>query len=63
MVLHGHVKHYKCKTIFKMWFLLGEGGFHNVFYDRPTKWPLPKKNLRNMHPQLINMELQKGIVI
>jgi hypothetical protein len=25
--------------------------------------PLQKKNLQNMQPQLINMELQEGIVI
>jgi hypothetical protein len=29
-----------------MWFLLGEGGFHNVFGDRPTKWLIAKKTIK-----------------
>jgi hypothetical protein len=47
-----------------MWFLLGDGRLHNVFSDRPTKWPIAKKEShQNMHPQLIDMDLQKGMVI
>jgi hypothetical protein len=26
-----------------MWFLLEEGRFHNVFQDKPAKWPIAKK--------------------
>jgi len=43
-----------------MWFLLGEGGFHNVFGDRPTKWPAAtKKTIKTFvlwdAPQLIKL--------
>ncbi len=33
----------KCKNKF----LVGEGGFHNVFGDRPTKWPIAKNKNKN----------------
>ncbi len=46
-----------------MWFLLGEEGFHNVFGDRPTKWPIAKNAHQQVHPQLINRDLQEGIVV
>jgi hypothetical protein len=36
--LHGHVK--QCNFFL---LLLKEWGFHNVFGDRPTKWPIAKK--------------------
>jgi hypothetical protein len=36
-----------------MWFLLEEGGFHNVFYDA-NQMAHCKKRIQNMHPQLIN---------
>jgi predicted metal-binding transcription factor (methanogenesis marker protein 9) len=38
---------------------LGKGGFHNVFGDKPTKWSITK----NMHLQIINMDLQESMVI
>ncbi len=34
-----------------------------VFGDTPTKWPIEKKNHQNIHPQPINMDLQKGTII
>jgi hypothetical protein len=37
MNLYGRVKQYYFLKL-----LLGEGGFHNVFSDRPTKWPIAK---------------------
>jgi hypothetical protein len=46
-----------------MWLLFGAGGFHNIFDDRPTKQPISKNNHQNMHPQLINMDLQKDVII
>jgi len=45
MILHGYVK--QCK---KLWFLLKEGRFHNVFEDKPAKRPIAKKNHENIHP-------------
>jgi hypothetical protein len=41
-----------------MWFLLKEANF----IGRPNA-PLPKKTHQNMHLQLINMNLQEGMVI
>jgi hypothetical protein len=49
MVLHNYV----------FW----QKGFHDVFGDKPIKWPIAKKTHQNMHPQLINMNLQEGVVI
>jgi len=49
--------------MWKIWFLFGEGRFHNIFDDGPTKRPITKKNCQNMHPQLINMDLQKDVII
>jgi len=46
-----------------MWFLLEVGRFHNVFEDKPTTWPIAKKHHQNIHPQLIHMTSQKGLVI
>jgi hypothetical protein len=46
-----------------MLFLLEEGRFHNAFADKPAKWPIAKKNHQNIHPQLIHMTLQEGLVI
>jgi hypothetical protein len=49
-----------------MWFLLPEEGrFHNVNDPLPkkTKQNKNKKNHQNIHPQLINMTLQEGLVI
>jgi hypothetical protein len=47
-----------------MCFLLEMGKFHNVFEHKPAKWPIvQKKNHQNMHPQLIHMTLQNGLVI
>jgi hypothetical protein len=47
-----------------MWILLEEGRFHNVFADKPDKWPIAKKkNHQNIHPQLIHMPLQEGLAI
>jgi hypothetical protein len=51
-----------------MRFLLEEGRIHNVFDDRPAKWPIAikkikLKNYQNIHPQLIHMTLQEGMVI
>jgi hypothetical protein len=44
--------------------LLEEGKFHDVFEDKLTKWPIAKKKHRqNIHPQLIHMTLQEGLVI
>jgi len=45
-----------------MWLLLEEGRFHNVFYDKPIKWPIAKKN-SSKYSQLIHMILQEGNVI
>jgi hypothetical protein len=60
MVLHDCVKQNKKYDFY----LKGGGGggrFHNG--DRPTKWPITKnKTHQNMHPQLINMDLQEGMV-
>jgi hypothetical protein len=48
----------------KMWFLLQEGRIHNVFEDKPAKWPIEKlKNHQNIHLQLIHMTLQERLVI
>jgi hypothetical protein len=42
---------------------LGSGDFI-VLDDKPAKWPIAKKKTyQNIHPQLINMALQKGMVI
>jgi hypothetical protein len=49
MVLHNYV----------FW----QKGFHDLFGDKPIKWPIAKKTHQNMHPQLINMNLQEGVVI
>jgi hypothetical protein len=49
-----------------MWFLLEEGRFHNVFVDKPPKWPIEKKkkkNYQNIHPQLIHMTLQESMIM
>jgi hypothetical protein len=49
-----------------MWFLLEEGRFHNVFENKPNKMAhckKKKKNHQNIHPQLIHMTLQEGLVI
>jgi hypothetical protein len=46
--------------------LLEEGRFHNVSDDKLAKWPIAakkKKNHQNIHPQLIHMTLQEGLVI
>jgi hypothetical protein len=43
MILHGYVKQCKYKTILKIWFLLEDGRIHNVFDDKPAKWPIVKK--------------------
>jgi hypothetical protein len=46
-----------------MWFLL-KGRIHNVFQDKPAKWPIEKKKThQNIHPQLIHITLQEGPVI
>jgi pentatricopeptide repeat protein len=66
MILHGYVKQCKYKKIWKIWFLLEDGKIHNVFDDKPTKWPIVRKikiKVYNVHPQLIHMALQEGIVI
>jgi hypothetical protein len=34
MILHDYVKQCKYITMLKMWFLLEEERFHNVFYDK-----------------------------
>jgi len=41
-----------------MWFLLEEGGFHNVL-DEANQMAHYKKKSENMHPQLINKTLFK----
>jgi len=46
-----------------MWFLLEERRFHNVFDDKPAKWPIAKKNYQDIHPQLNHMTLQESMVI
>jgi len=47
-----------------MWFLLGGGwGFYNVFGDRPTKWPIEKTKSKHAPRQIINKDLQEGMVI
>jgi hypothetical protein len=51
MILHGYVRKCKYKKLYKMWFLLEEGRFYNVFDDKPSKWPIAKKkNYQNIHP-------------
>ncbi len=60
------IKQCKYITMWKMWFLLEEGRFHNVFEDKPAKWPIAKKkkkNHQNIQPQLIHMTLQEGLII
>ncbi len=42
MILHGYVKQCKYVTMYKMWILLEEARFHNVFEDKPAKWPIAK---------------------
>ncbi len=37
--------------------------FHNFLVIDQSNGPLPKKNHQNMHPQLINMDLQEGMVV
>jgi hypothetical protein len=64
MILYVLMKECKCKTIvIKSDFYLGGGGFHNVFVIDKPNGPLQKKNHQNMHSQLINMDLQEGMVI
>jgi hypothetical protein len=46
-----------------MLFLLEEGRFHNVFDDKPAKWPIAKKLKNNIHLQLLYMTLQGGMII
>jgi hypothetical protein len=46
-----------------MLFLLEGGRFHNVFDDKPAKWPIAKKENQNIHLQLIYMTLQEGMII
>jgi hypothetical protein len=46
-----------------MWFLLEEGRFHNVFDDKPAEWLIAKNKNQNIHPQLIHITLQEGMVI
>jgi hypothetical protein len=38
-------------------------GFHKVFVIDQPNGPLQKKTHQNMHPQLINMDLQEGMAI
>jgi hypothetical protein len=46
-----------------MCFLLEEERFHNIFEDKLAKWPIAKKKThQNIHPQLIHMTLQEGLV-
>jgi hypothetical protein len=34
------------------------------FEDKPAKWPIAqKKTHQNIHPQLIHMTLQEGLII
>jgi hypothetical protein len=43
-----------------------KGGFHRVFDDRPIKWPIAKKiknPIQTWTQNLINMDLQEGMVI
>jgi len=42
---------------------LGKRGFHNVYGDKPTKWPIAKNAHQQVHPQLMNKDLQEGIVV
>jgi hypothetical protein len=46
-----------------MWYLLEEGGFHKFLMIGQSNDMLPIKKDQKMHPQLINMNLQKGIII
>jgi hypothetical protein len=56
VILYDYVKYCKCKKI-------GEEKFCNVFYDRPIKWHIAKPNHQNIHPQLINLDLQESVII
>ncbi len=58
MVLHGHLK--QCKNVIFTW---GGCGFYNVFGDQPTKWPIKKTKSKHAPKQLINKDLQEGMVI
>jgi len=42
-----------------------EGRFHNVFKNKPAKWPIATKNKSSKYknPQLIYMTLQECLVI
>jgi hypothetical protein len=52
-----------------MWFLFEEGRFHNFFENKTDKWPIAQKKQKKqnphqkIHPQLIHMTLQEGLVI
>jgi hypothetical protein len=46
-----------------MSFLLGEEVFYNFLVIGQPNGPLQKKNHQKMHAQLINMDLQEGMVI
>jgi hypothetical protein len=51
MILHHYVK-----NVIFTW-----GG--EIFYDKQAKWPIAEENHQNIHPQLIHMTLQDGLVI
>jgi hypothetical protein len=38
-------------------------GFHNFLVMGQSNGPLQKKTHQNMHPQLVNMDLQEGMVV
>jgi hypothetical protein len=43
MILHGYVKKCNYKKLYKMWFLLEEGRFYNIFDDKPSNDLLQNK--------------------
>jgi len=43
---------------------MGKEGFHNVFGDRPIKWPIAKKkHIKTFTHNSINVNLQKRMII
>jgi hypothetical protein len=47
-----------------MLLLIEEGRFHDVFEDKPAKWPIAKKIKihQNIHPQPIHMTFEERLV-
>jgi len=62
-ILHGYIKECKYITMSKMWFLVEDKIFHNVFEDKPIKRHIAKNKPSKYMPTINHMTLQEGIVI